>query len=70
MLRLAADIGLMSNRIVEMGDNISIMADNIGLMSLRIIDTQTLQTGNLDLTQSNISSAQISTISVISAFGL
>ena len=70
MLRLAADIGLMGNRIVEMGDNISIMADNIGLMSIRINDTQSLQLSNLDLTQSNISSAQITTVSVISAFGL
>lgn len=70
MLRLAADIGLMGNRIVEMGDNIGIMADNIGLMTLRIVDTQTLQQSNLGLTQANISSAQITTITVISAFGL
>ena len=70
MLRLAADIGLMGNRIVEMGDNISIMADNIGLMSLRIVDTQNLQLTNLDTTQANLSAAQITTVSVISAFGL
>ena len=70
MLRLAADISLMGNRIVEMGDNISIMADNIGLMSLRIVDTQNLQLSNLDMTQANLSAAQITTISVISAYGL
>ena len=70
MLRLAADIGLMGNRIVEMGDNISIMADNIGLMSLRIVDTQNLQLSNLDSTQANLSAAQITTVSVISAYGL
>lgn len=70
MLRLAADIGLMGNRIVEMGDNISIMADNIGLMSLNIVSTQNLQLTNLDLTQSNLSAAQITTVSVIAASGL
>ncbi len=70
MLRLASDIGLMGGRIVEMGDDINIMADNIGVMALRIVDTQTLQQSNLALTQSNLSSAQITTITVISAFGL
>jgi len=70
MLRLAGDIGVMAGRIVEMGDKINIMADNIGLMSLRIVETQTLQHANLEFTQSNLSSAQITTVSVISAFGL
>jgi len=70
MLRLAEDIGLMGNRIVEMGDNINIMADNIGLMTINIVDTQTLQQSNLSLTLSNVSTAQITTVSIISAFGL
>lgn len=70
MLRLASDIGVMAGRIVEMGDDINIMADNIGLMALNIVDTQTLQQSNLELTQSNLSAAQITTITVISAFGL
>ena len=70
MLRLASDIGLMAGRIVEMGDDINIMADNIGLMAVRIVDTQTLQQSNLNLTQSNLSTAQITTVTVISAFGL
>jgi len=70
MLRLASDISVMGGRIVEMGDKINIMADNIGLMSLRIVETQTLQQTNLELTQSNLSSAQITTVTVISAFGL
>jgi len=70
MLRLAGDIGVMGGRIVEMGDKINIMADNIGLMSARIVETQTLQQANLELTQSNLSSAQITTVAVISAFGL
>jgi len=70
MLRLVADIGLMGGRIVEMGDDINIMADNIGLMSLRIIETQTMQLSNLELTQSNITAAQIASVSVIAAYGL
>ena len=70
MLRLAGDIGLMAGRIVEMGDDINIMADNIGLMSLRIIDTQTIQLSNLELTQSNLTAAQIASVSVIAAYGL
>ena len=70
MLRLASDIGVMGGRIVEMGDDINIMADNIGLMSLKIIETQTLQQTNLNLTQANLTAAQITTVSVIAAYGL
>lgn len=70
MLRLAADISLMGGRIVEMGDDIGIMADNIGLMAVRIIATQTLQQTNLDLTQSSLTAAQITSVSVISAYSL
>ncbi len=70
MLRLTSDIGLMAGRIVEMGDDINIMADNIGVMAVRIVDTQTLQQSNLNLTQSNLSAARITTITVISVFDL
>lgn len=70
MLRLARDIGVMGGRIVEMGDDINIMADNIGLMSLRIIETQTIQQTNLDITQANLTASQITSVSVISAYGL
>ena len=70
MLILAADLGAMGNRIVEMGDDINIMADNIGVMALRIVETQTLQQTNLELTQSNLSAAQITSIQIIAAFGL
>jgi len=69
-LRLASDIGLMGDRIVEMGDDINTMADNIGLMSLRIIETQTLQQSNLNLTLANLSTAKTSSVSAIAAFGL
>lgn len=70
MLRLAADIGVMGTRIVEMGDKINVMADNIGLMSINIVTTQMLQQENLELTVANIKTAQITTISVIAGYGL
>ncbi len=70
MLALTRDIGAMANRIVEMGDKIIIMADNVGTMSGRIVDTQTLQQGNITLTQSSLISAQTTTLSVIAAAGL
>lgn len=70
MLRLASDIGVMGTRIVEMGDRINIMADNIGLMAARIVETQVLQQSNLELTQSNLTTAQVTSIQIIAAFGL
>ncbi len=70
MLRLASDIGVMGTRIVEMGDRINIMADNIGVMAARIVETQVLQQSNLELTQSNLTTAQITSIQIIAAFGL
>lgn len=70
MLQLTRDIGAMANRIVEMGDKIIIMADNVGTMSGRIVDTQTLQQGNITLTQSSLISAQTTTLNVIAAAGL
>ena len=70
VLRLSRDIGVMAGRIIEMGNKIYVMADNIGLMSVRIVETQDLQQSNLNLTQSNLSTAQITTVSVISEFGL
>jgi hypothetical protein len=70
MLQLTRDIGAMANRIVEMGDKIIIMADNVGTMSGRIVETQTLQQGNITLTQSSLLSAQTTTLSVIAAAGL
>jgi hypothetical protein len=70
MLRLTQDIGIMSDRVIEMADRIVIMADNIGIMSTRIVDTQTLQQSNSDLTQSSLLTATNTTVSVISAYGL
>ena len=70
MLRLSRDIGVMSDRIIEMADRIIVMADNIGIMSTRIVDTQTLQQGNADLTQASLLTATNVTVGVISANGL
>lgn len=47
MLRLSDDIGVMADRILEMGDKILIMADNIGIMADRILATQVIQSDNL-----------------------
>ncbi len=70
MLQLASDIGLMSDRIMEMVDKIIVMADNIGLMADDIIATQALQQSNIELTQSSILTAQNITITVIRNMGL
>ncbi|MCB9648781.1 MAG: hypothetical protein H6730_19585 [Deltaproteobacteria bacterium] len=70
MLQLAADIGTMSDRIVEMNDKIIVMADNIGAMSARIVETQDIQQANIALTQASLQSAQAVTVSVIQTWGL
>ncbi len=70
MLRLAYDIGVMSDRIMEMVDRIVVMGDNIGLMSVRIVDTQNLQQTNIEFTQASLASASATTVNVISAYGL
>lgn len=70
MLRLTQDIGIMSDRIIEMADRIIVMADNIGLMSTRIVDTQTLQQTNIDLTQASLLTTTSVTVEVIAASGL
>jgi len=70
MLQLAADIGTMSDRIVEMNDKIIVMADNIGAMAGRIVETQDIQQANTALTQASLQSAQAVTVSVIQTWGL
>ena len=70
MLRLAKDIGIMSDRIMEMTDNIIVMADNIGLMAERIVDTQNIQQTNVKLTEGSILAAQSIVINAISTQGL
>jgi len=66
MLRLAKDIGIMSDRIMEMTDNIIVMADNIGLMADRILLTQELQNQNVELTLNSILQTQTNTLALVS----
>lgn len=69
VLRIAADVGAMGARIVEMNDKIIVMADNVGLMADRIVETQDIQQANLALTQASLQSAQSVTVSVIETWG-
>lgn len=66
MLRLADDIGIMADRILQMSDKILVMADNIGLMADRIIITQQIQGQNLALTQSSILATQQNSLALFS----
>ncbi len=70
MLRLVADIGVMSDRIMEMVDRIVIMSDNIGEMSVRIVETQTIQQTNIEFTQASLTTASNATVSTIADYGL
>jgi len=70
MLRLTGDIGVMSNRIMEMTDKIIVMADNVGVMGGRIVETEQIQQSNLVLTQNSLTTAQSVTINVIRNMGL
>jgi hypothetical protein len=70
MLRLTRDIGVMSDRIMEMVDKIIVMADNIGVMGDRIVETEQIQQTNLVLTQNSLLSAQSVTLNVIKNMGL
>jgi len=70
MLRLTKDIGIMSDRIMEMVDKIVVMADNIGVMADRIVETEQIQQTNLVLTQNSLLSAQSITVNVIKNTGL
>lgn len=70
MLQLTKDIGVMSDRIMEMTGKIYIMADNIGLMADNIVATQDIQTANVLLTESSLLTSQSIMINVIKNFGL
>jgi len=65
MLQLSQDIGAMADRIGTMADKILIMSDDIGFMADRILKTQEIQNTNVDLTQTNILSAQKNLESVL-----
>ncbi|MFA7348592.1 MAG: hypothetical protein WCZ86_12600 [Desulfurivibrionaceae bacterium] len=70
MLQISADIGLMANRILEMGDLTLAMADNIGMTADQIIATQQLQSVNVATTQASILAAQELAIAIIVARNL
>jgi len=67
MLQISADIGLMANRILEMGDLTLAMADNIGMTADQILATQQLQNVNVATTQASILAAQNLAIGIIVA---
>lgn len=70
MLQLSADIGIMADRIGEMGDTILLMADNIGMVSNSFITTQQFQSANLFATQNSVLAAQQMAIAIIVSRGL
>lgn len=70
MLRLTRDIGLMSDRIMEMTDKIIVMADNIGIMSGLLVETQDIQQTNVVLTKRSVLAAQSTVIGAINNAGL
>ncbi|GIT99524.1 hypothetical protein TSL6_00310 [Sulfurovum sp. TSL6] len=70
MLQLTKDIGVMSDRIMQMTNKIYIMADNIGLMSDNIVTTQNIQMTNVALTESSLLTSQSIMLTVIKNFGL
>jgi len=65
MLTLSADIGLMSNRILEMADQILVMSDNIGLQADQILNTQQAMNGDIAVVQGSILDAQQMSIDLI-----
>jgi len=70
MLRLTQDVGLMSDRIMEMTDKIIVMADNVGGMADRIVETQNIQQTNVVLTESSLLAAQTTVITTLKTAGL
>jgi len=70
MLQLSADIGVMANRILEMGDTILAMADNIGSQADQIIATQAAMNINIAATQTSILGVQTMAIDIIAAQNL
>ncbi|MGV1100817.1 hypothetical protein ACUUL3_15575 [Thiovibrio sp. JS02] len=70
LLQLSADIGVMANRILEMGDQILRMADNIGMEAEQILVSQQLQSANVATTQASILAAQNLAITIIAARSL
>ena len=65
ILKLSSDIGLMADRILEMGDLILAMSDNIGLTADQIIAAQVIQNTNYAATLASVEATQSTAISII-----
>jgi hypothetical protein len=70
MLMMSADIGILSNTILQMADNILVMSDNIGMQADQIVLTQQTMNLNVATTQTAILGAQQMAIGIIAARNL
>jgi len=70
ILQLSADIGVMADRILEMGNLILAMADNIGLTADQIIATQQLQNANYAATLASVQATQEVAVGIITVNSL
>ena len=70
MLMMSADIGILSNTILQMADNILVMSDNIGMQADQIVLTQKTMNLNVATTQTAILGAQQMAIGMIAARNL
>jgi len=70
MLRLAADIKVMGDRIMQMSSKIIVMADNIGIMSGRIVEAQGILNDDMAVTAASLGASQRIMIGVIGTYGL
>ena len=69
-LKLSKLIVFWDHNNISIDGKVSVMADNIGVMSTRIVETEQIQQTNLVLTQNSLLSAQSVTINVIKNMGL
>jgi len=70
MLMMSADIGILSNTVLQMADNILVMSDNIGMQADQIVLTQQTMNLNVATTQTAILGAQQMAIGIIAARNL
>lgn len=70
MLQMSADIGLMANRILEMGDVILAMSDNIGMVANQALVAQQIQNTNIATTQASVLATQIFAVTLIKNLAL
>ncbi|MDD2274174.1 MAG: hypothetical protein PHP95_13765 [Desulfuromonadaceae bacterium] len=70
MLQMSADIGLMANRILEMGDVILAMSDNIGMVANQSLVAQQIQSANIATTQASVLATQAFAVTLIKNLAL